>query len=337
MNKRQVVNIYREKLVESAHRVHIAGTDASGRLLYSGGDAERTTFARSAAKPLQAVAVVESGAVDHYRFTSEELALICSSHNGEAYHVALASSMLSKLGLTEDALQCGAHDPFYQPAAQALRAAGRTPGALHNNCSGKHSGMLALALRIGADSASYPKLSNPVQKQMLATVAAICGIPESEIVLGTDGCGVPVFGMPLCRLAVAYARLGNPVSLPAERAEALGRILEAIRQHPAALAGTGRFDTRLIEVTQGRIVGKLGAEGVFAVTVPGEGLGFAFKVEDGAQRALYPAVVETLAQVGLLSAGEVADLAEFHKPPITNWQGTVVGRIDPDLSINRSL
>lgn len=337
MNKQQIVNIYREKLVESAHIVHIAGVDAAGNPLCSGGDAKRMTFVRSAAKPLQAVAVVEAGAVDQYHFTPEELVLICSSHNGEAYHVELAASMLRKLGLTEDALKCGAHDPFYQPAAQALRAAGQTPGPLHNNCSGKHSGMLALALAIGADPASYPQPDNPVQKRMLATIAAVSGVPAADIPLGTDGCGVPVFGLPLDRLAYAYARFGNPGNLSTTQAEALARILEAIRRHPAALAGTGRFDTRLIEATQGRIIGKLGAEGVFAVAVPGDGLGLAFKVEDGAPRALYPAVVETLRQLDLLTAGELAELAEFHKPPITNWQGTRVGRIDPALTISRRL
>ncbi|MCL6459908.1 MAG: asparaginase [Gorillibacterium sp.] len=335
MLKQQAVKIYRGKLAESTHLIHIAVTDTAGTLLYSVGNPERITFARSSAKPLQAIAVVESGAIDHFGFTAAELALLCSSHNGETYHVELVAKMLAKLKLTDEDLQCGAHDPYYPPAAEALKAAGVSAGPLHNNCSGKHAGMLALALMLGAKTEGYPSPHHPVQEHMLAIISTMSNIPIADIVLGTDGCGVPVFGLPLHALAYAYARLGRPEGLATEHATACGRIVDAIRKHPIALAGTDRFDTRLVEVTQGRLIGKLGAEGVFAVTAPTEGLGLAIKIEDGTARALYPAVTEALHQLNLLSAEEFTALAQFHHPYLTNWQGTRVGQIIPEFVLNR--
>lgn len=336
-NSESLVHVTRGPLTESVHRGHIAVVDAGGGLLYRAGAPETVTFARSAAKPLQALPVVEAGAADAFGFTGEELALLCASHNGETIHVETAARLLGKIGLDESYLQCGAHYPFHRPTAYAMRARGEKPTSLHNNCSGKHSGMLALAVAMKVPLDTYLSPEHPVQQRMLAAVSDMCGVPSENIAIGVDGCGVPVFGMPVTALATAYARLGKPDAFGEERRDSCRRIVEAIRSHPQYLAGDDRFDTQLVRATGGRIIGKMGAEGVFAMTVPERGWGIAVKIEDGAQRALYSTAAEALRQLGLLSDEELAELGEFHKPTQRNWQGTEVGSIVPDFTLEPAL
>lgn len=326
-----IVRVYRGSITESIHRVHLAVVNTQGALLHGAGDPQFLTFARSTAKLIQALPVIESGAADHFGLGDAEIALCCASHNGEAEHVSAARGILGKLGFHHEHLQCGAHEPYHAPTAQAMRERGEAPTTLHNNCSGKHSGMLALCAHLGASPDTYMSLQHPVQQLMLDAVCAMSDIPKSQMELGIDGCGVPVFGMPLPHLALAFARLGSPEGLPTVRANACQRIVAAVRKYPQFLAGNDRFDTQLIKVTQGRIIGKMGAEGIFALTVPEKGLGFVLKIEDGNQRALYPAVIEALKQLNLLTASEVNELAAFHTPTVHNWQGTEVGIIRPDF------
>lgn len=336
-NSEILLHVTRGSLVECLHRGHIAIADAAGRVLASAGNPEVFMFARSSMKPIQALPVLESGAAEAFGFTDAEIAILAASHNGEEFHTATVSSMLAKLGLETHCLLCGPHAPFHAPSAACLAQAGIEPTELHNNCSGKHAGMLALALHLGADTGTYMDPAHPVQQRMLETVSLLSGYPAAKIVLGTDGCGVPVFGLPLSRLAAAYARLGElsregqPGGLPA----AAKRIVSAIAAHPGQVAGTGRYDTRLIEVTQGRLIGKMGAEGVFAVSAPQLGLGLALKIEDGAQRAIYPAVTEALVQLGWLTGPEADALSGFHKPVLRNWKGTEVGEILPVLRLRQ--
>ncbi|MFF2155710.1 asparaginase [Paenibacillus chitinolyticus] len=328
-----IARVIRGPITESIHRGHIAVVDHTGRLLHSLGDPQAVTFARSTAKLIQALPVIESGAASDFGFTDAEIALICASHNGEDQHVRAARSILAKAGAAADDLQCGTHYPFHKPTSRQMRQEGEAPTPLHNNCSGKHSGMLSLAAKLGVSTEHYMSPEHPVQRQMLQAVAEMAGLAPEEIPLGVDGCGVPVFGLAINRLALAYARLGKPDGLSAERADACRRIIAAIRQEPSYLAGSDRFDTRLAEATGGRIIGKMGAEGLFAVTVPDEGLGLVLKIEDGAQRALYCAMFEALVQLGLLHPGEMEALAEFREPKVTNWQGTVVGSIQADFKL----
>ncbi|MFD2612905.1 asparaginase [Paenibacillus gansuensis] len=324
-----MIHVSRGPLTESVHRGFIAVTDTEGNVLYQLGDPDYITFARSAAKLLQALPVIESGAVDRYGLNEREISLLSASHSGEAEHVDTVHSILRKIGAAEDELQCGPHFPLNRDAASLIRERGGKPGRVHNNCSGKHSGMLAWSHHLGEATEHYMSPDHPVQQAMLGAVADMAGLAPSGVVLGTDGCGVPVFGMPLRRLAQAYARLGRPDGLPDERAAACRRVTAAVARHPFYLAGTDRFDTRLIEVSQGRILGKFGAEGVFALSVPDRGWGLALKVEDGAERALYPAVLEAVSQLGLLTASELAQLAAFRRPELRNWAGTQVGYITP--------
>jgi L-asparaginase II len=330
-----IVRVWRGSLTESIHRGHIAVVNKNGELQYSLGDPYFTTFARSTAKLIQAIPIIESGAAERFGFTEAEIALFCASHNGEEEHVATVLSILSKLGLASEHLQCGSHEPFHEPTTLSMRSNRVAPTSLHNNCSGKHSGMLALAVHRQTPHDNYLSIDHPVQQLMLQAVSEMSGVAKDDIALGIDGCGVPVFGMGIDRLATAYAKLGQPQGLSEARATACQTIIKAIRQHPYYLAGSDRFDTQLIEATQGRIVGKMGAEGLFAMTAPESGLGIVIKVEDGNQRALYPAAVEALQQLGLLTPSELKALSSFHSPKIHNWQKTEVGHIRPDFQLSR--
>ncbi|MFC3770012.1 asparaginase [Paenibacillus sp. GCM10012303] len=333
MKSAMLVRAVRAPITESVHRGHMAVVNTAGKLLASAGDPGYRTFARSAAKPLQAVPVIEAGAAERYSFDGGQIALMCASHNGEPEHLQAALELLAKLGLTEAALQCGPHYPYYEPAAERMKRAGEQPTRLHNNCSGKHAGMLALALLLNASTDDYMSPAHPVQQTMLRTVSEFSGVPSEDIALGTDGCGVPVFGLPLDRLAYAFASWGAPDRLSTPTAEACRKIIRAVRSHPHFIAGTDRFDTRLIEATGGRLVGKMGAEGVFAVANPERKAALAVKIEDGAQRALYPAVTEALVQLGWLTLDETEALRTFHRPPVRNFRGAIVGELVPDFAL----
>lgn len=336
-----LVEVLRGSMTESVHRGHIAVVDANHNQVASAGDPAYYTFARSTAKLLQAIPLLEMGGELHYQLDDKMIALLCASHNGEDPHADLALDILHRIGMDETALRCGVHDPLHLPTANRLKEAGIPITQLRNNCSGKHSGMLALSRLLEAEAAAqeptpYIERSHPVQIRMLNLMSDMCGIPAEQITLGTDGCGVPVFAVPLMSLAYAYARLGRPTGLPEKRALACQRILAAIAKEPYYVAGSERFDTRLAEVTQGRIIGKMGAEGLFALTVPEKGWGAALKIEDGATRAIYPAVVEMLIQLDMLRSEEIKLLEPFHHPKVTNCNGTTVGEIKPVLKLDRN-
>lgn len=328
------VHIIRGSSIESVHYGKIAVVNIDGDDHYPSRKADFTAYARSTAKLLQAITVMEMGAVDQFQLSDQEIVLLCASHNGETDHIKKVQSILTKLGLKSAALQCGTHEPFHKETSNQLLSAHQPFTNLHNNCSGKHAGMLALCLKLGVSIDSYLSTEHPVQQAMKQTVKEMCELETmNEMYLGTDGCGVPVFGMSIRQLALAYAHLGAPVKLSPKRAEACKRILNCIIKHPFYLAGTDRFDTQLVKITQGRIVGKMGAEGIFALTVPEKSLGMVIKIEDGSQRAVYPAVVEALQQLRLVTPSELKQLAPFHVPILYNWNGLPVGRIEPVVQL----
>ncbi|MCR8641734.1 asparaginase [Paenibacillus sp. N1-5-1-14] len=331
-NSNLTVRVLRGPITESLHIGHAVVVNTQGEILYSAGDPNFVTYARSTAKLIQAIPVVESGAANHYHLTDKEVALLCASHNGEEKHVEIAQSILSKIGLTSDALTCGIHDPFHAPTTKRMRAEGIPATPLHNNCSGKHSAMLALAMHVHAPTKHYASVNHPVQQLMRQTVSEMSGVPLDELIIGVDGCGVPVFGMGIHQLALAYARLGNPEGLEPKRADACRRIIGAIKNEPYYLAGSERFDTTLAEVTKGRIIGKLGAESVYAITIPEKGWGIVLKIQDGSKRALEPAAAEVLHELGLLSEEELQALDVYRLPTTRNWQGTLVGAIVPEAT-----
>lgn len=330
-----LVHVTRGDLVESLHHGDIAVVNEAGELLYSVGDPERVSYIRSAAKPAQALPIVESGAADHYRLSDRELAVMCASHNAEAIHTETVLGILRKIGLSEAALQCGVHAPYDAEANEQLILAGRKPSPVHSNCSGKHSGMLTLAQHMGWPVEGYFRPDHPVQKAAKAAVAAMAGYPEDKIVIGTDGCGVPVFGMPVRNMAVIFAQLAKPVRQPAVRQEACRRIVRAMTGEPQMVAGRNRFNTDLLRAARGKIVAKSGAEGVFCVGVVGEGIGIAVKVDDGSSRAHPVVVTSILKQLGYLDADAERELAKYLQPEVRNHRNEVVGRIVPAFTLRR--
>ncbi|HEX9465996.1 MAG TPA: asparaginase, partial [Alphaproteobacteria bacterium] len=272
---------------------------------------------------------VETGAADALAVRPEELAIACASHGGEPAHVAVVAGWLARLGLDAGALECGAHPPSHAPSARALYADRRDPTALHNNCSGKHTGMVATCRYLTEPSAGYIALEHPAQQRVIRVLSEMCGVALQNAPRGIDGCGLPQLGIPLAALARAFARFGAPAGLAATRAEACRRIAAAILEHPFMLAGTGRFCTRAIEAMRGKALVKTGAEGVYVASIPARGLGIALKIEDGAGRAAEVAMAALLVRYAGLDEAETRALQPLCKPPINNVAGRPVGNLAP--------
>lgn len=321
---RAAVEVLRGGCVESVHRVSVAVVDPSGTLRAHAGTVDRIVFARSAVKPLQANPLVADGVADRYGWGEPELALACGSHSGEARHVEVARSMLASLGLAEDALACGAHAPFSTRAARELRERGEKPTRLHNNCSGKHAGMLALAAAHGWPVRGYHEAEHPVQLRMLQEVSDWSGVATDDIEVAVDGCGVATFALPLRALALTFARLSIAGRM---RDSGPARVVRAMTAYPELVGGTDRLCTELMRVARGRIFAKVGAEGVYCAGVPGAELGIALKVEDGAGRAAEPALLEVLRLLGLLTEEDMGTLERYARPDVMNTRGEVVGSI----------
>ncbi len=318
------VVVTRGDAVESSHRVHAAVVDASDRLLGAAGDPGFVTYWRSCAKPFQVMPLIESGGFDAFGWGGEELALSCASHGGEPEHVAIVESMLATLGLEEGDLACGPQEPLSPRGARIARESGVRIKRTHNNCSGKHTAMLALAKHKGWPISNYERVDHPVQMAIINQVGLWCGLRPSQITVGVDGCGAPVFGMPLDRMARAYARLG----CAAGRGEEIpARVTAAMGKYPFLVGGTERLDSTIIEETRGRVITKVGAEGVHSAIIVDAGIGIALKVEDGSPRAQQPALIRILQELDALPDPLPPALAELVSRPIRNSRGEVVGEI----------
>lgn len=330
----KLVELTRGRIVESIHRGDLAIVDATGKLLYSvGSPKEKVAFIRSSSKPIQAVPVVESGAIDHFHLTERELAIFCASHSAEPIHVETVLSVLRKIGLSESALRCGKHLPLNKKAAEGLIRQGIEATEVHCNCSGKHSGMLTLAQRMGWDVSTYTDLQNPVQQAMLNVMSRFSGLQPEEIEIGVDGCGVPVFGLPIYNMALCWARLSDASSLPRPTQQAVARITQAMTAWPQLIAGSGRLCTALMRQLNGRVVAKSGAEGVYCATLLGKGIGIAVKIEDGNGRATGPVIIEALRQLGVLTEDDLENLHSFHRPTLYNHRHDVVGTERPAFTL----
>lgn len=341
-----LVEVWRGPIIESLHRGHLIAVDRAGRTIAGLGTPETVTYLRSSGKPFQALPLIVSGAAKRFGFTTSEVAIACGSHSGEPVHVETVSSMLRKLGLNETALKCGTHIPFSADVARDLARNQQQPSVLQNNCSGKHAGMLALAIHLGAPTETYDHWDNPVQQEIGKIVARFSDVPLEKIAIGTDGCGVPVFGVSVGAMALMYARLVSP---PAEFAPELKaackQIIDAMTEFPEMVGGSkDRLDTELIRAGHGGFISKIGAEGVYTVGVlPCRewplGLGLALKMEDGDDlRARPPAVIEALLQLRVLAKENLETLANYAPAPITNRRGDRVGEVRAafELSIDRS-
>ena len=341
-----LVHALRGGTIESVHRGALAIVDTDGALLLRLGDTERPVFPRSACKALQALPLVASGAADALGLGDEELALACASHGGEPRHVATAAAMLAKAGLDDSALECGTHWPSFDGALKALAQAGQQPGALHNNCSGKHAGFVCvgclLARAVGQDPGAfvrgYRHATHPVMREATAALAAATGADLARAPVGIDGCSIPTYGIALRQLAHGFARFGTGVGLGADLAHAARRLRQAVAAAPFFVAGTGRFDTRVMQRLGGRVFCKVGAEGMFCAALPEQGLGVAIKIDDGnnarAAEVVMAAVIE--ARVRLDDADRVF-MRGLSDVPLVNWNGIEVGRLQAGAGLRGAL
>lgn len=322
-----LVEVTRGGIAESEHRGAIAVVDSAGKVVLALGDIDRPVFPRSAIKGLQAIPLIESGAADKFGLTDEEIALACASHNGEERHVATALSALRKAGCDGGTLECGAQFPARAKAGHPLIKAGLPATPLHNNCSGKHSGFICTACATGVDPRGYVKPDHPTMRNVTAAVAEMTGFALGEATCGTDGCSIPTFAIPLKAMAFAFAKFGSGQGLPPERAKAVKRIRQAVAKAPFFVAGTDRYDTKIMEILRERAFTKTGAEGVYCAALPELGLGIALKCDDGGTRAAEVMLGAMLSRFLTLSGSEHEALQPLLQPALKNWNGIHVGDV----------
>ena len=333
----RIATVLRSGLPESWHFGAAAVVTPEGQLVARLGDPRVATYLRSAAKPFQALPLVLAGGIERYGLDDADLALICASHGGTPEHARRAASLLERGGFSIDDLQCGAHPPMDRESAAELQRQGTAPTPLHNNCSGKHAGMLLATQLLGMDTETYLHPSHPLQASILEHVSRVFGVPADAIGVGIDGCSAPCYHLPIEAAARAYAALAHPraAGLSDDVAAALERIQTAMAKAPEMVAGPGRFTTRLIAATGGRVVGKEGAEGLYGMAVRGPvALGMAIKIADGGERCRDGVVLDVLRQLGSLAAAEFADLEDLHGPVLLNHRGIRTGEVCPEVDLD---
>ena len=322
-----MVRVERGGVEEALHVGHLVAADAGGRIHASAGNPQRLTYFRSCAKPLQAFAALETGIASRFDLKPEHLAIMAASHNGEPRHVEVVRDLLQRTGVPERALQCGAHWPYYEPAAAVVRHQLSEPLAVFNNCSGKHAGMLAAASALSSPLDTYLLPDHPVQQRIQDAIAKFTACPQEDIRWGIDGCSAPNAAVPLAAMARSFAAFVESSDAAARR------IVEAMTEHPFLIGGSERFDTRLMEVTGGRLLAKGGAAGAHCTADRRSGLGLAVKLDSGDGTWTAVAVMAALEQLGWLDAGEIEALSSFARPNLRNHRRVVVGSVRPVLEV----
>jgi len=335
-----VAEITRGDLVESRHLGNVVVVDGKGDIVAWAGEPEERLFFRSSAKAFQAIPLVVSGAADAYGFTTEELALATASHNATERHQAIASSMLEKIGLGESDLQCGIAPPFDEEEKARLTLGLKQPSQIQCECSGKHAGMLATCRQRGWPIASYMDSEQPLQQEIRAIIAAACGVAAGTLDVAIDGCGLPTFGTHIRGYAHAYAVLADPDGAdwdyPQSHREALSRLRHAMVAHPELVSGEGEIDTTIMRITGGKVVAKLGAEGLLCMAIPDRRLGIAISDLSGSERGLGPGAVGVLEGLELVDAATCDSLRQEFCPPVQNFAGLPVGETRSVLALNRA-
>jgi L-asparaginase II len=329
----------RGSFLESVHFGAVAVVDPAGVLIAWYGDPQTTTFLRSSAKPFQALPLVERGGLEAFEITDQELALICASHSGTPVHLEVLAGLQARLDISQEDLACGTHLPFHPGSRKQLICREEDPSPNHHNCSGKHTGMIALAKLLDVPVQGYTEASHPVQQIILQTIAEMCSVPEDNLLIGRDGCSVVTFGMPLQNAALGWARLTAPANLSSQREQACRKIVQALQKHPEMVAGPERFDTSLIQQAGNVLVAKAGAEafqsiGVFpqASSKYPQGLGIAIKISDGGRGKTVrsAAALETLRQLEILKDDQLSELSHFGPVlPLRNQRELLVGEGKP--------
>jgi len=347
-----LLELIRGRIVESVHYGSIAAVDSNGKLTASHGDPHLVAFLRSSAKPFQALPFVERGGVEHYAYTRQELSLSCASHDGARIHLDAVGELQAKVGIREDDLQCGGHLPDDPAMLREFIVQNRKPTHNVNNCSGKHTTMLAHARMRGLPLENYLDINHPIQQEILSTLCEMCVIEREKVELGVDGCSAPNFAMPLYNAALGMARLCDPHDLGEARAAACRKITSAMTTHPEMVSNHGEFDCELMKAGGGRVLTKRGAEGFQIIGVmprtPAErGIGIAFKVIDGdaahmddalgsASRVRPAVALEILRQLGIMNESQIKSLAKFGpEKTLTNFAGLVTGKSYPVFKLDK--
>ena len=325
------VQVSRGGIVESEHSIKAVIVSSTGEVVESWGDVAALVYPRSAIKAMQALAFIEMNGAELFNFTAEEIAICCASHGGEPKHVATVQNMLDKLTLSEADFECGCHWPMRAEASYELAGKGKTPSQLHNNCSGKHAGMLGLAKLLGTSPRGYIEVDHPVQQKISATMAQMCEYDYNNAHWSPDGCSAPTWAMPLTNLALAFAKFSSPDELAPARQKACKTLYDAVVQHPFMVAGTERYCTDMMTTLQQRVFLKLGAEGVYVAAIPELKLGIALKCDDGAVRAAESAMTALLDHVGITSFVPDKEMSRYRSVTLKNWQKRITGAITCDL------
>jgi L-asparaginase II len=322
-----LVEVTRGKQVESRHGGAVSIIDADGGTVLSVGDVERQVFPRSAVKALQSLPLVESGIADRFGLTEAEIALTCASHSGEPEHVATAAAILAKVGQDRACLECGTHWPLGVDANRALAAKHEEPNALHNNCSGKHAGFVCLACGLDEPIGGYVRPEHRVQQVVRGSLEDFTGASHTADEMGIDGCSIPTYAIPLPALAFGFAKFGSGHGISRGCAAAAQRIRQAVAKNPFMVAGTGRFDTVVMEVLRERAFVKAGAEGVYCAALPELGFGIALKADDGQGRASEVMMAALLMHFLDLDSNERVAMEALARPVLKNWNGIEVGTL----------
>ena len=341
-----MVEVTRGRIVESVHYGSLCLSQPDGKVILSLGDQITPFFLRSSAKPFQLLAFLEQGGKEHYSLIPREIAIMCASHSGTPAHIKVLEALQEKVGINESMLQCGVHVPYHKPSADQLILDGAPLHPNHNNCSGKHTGMLSFTRMIGAPLETYLENSHPVQRAILKTFAELCDVDTEMIELGVDGCTAPVFAVPLGAAALGYARICQPDNLAENRAAACRDITSAMAPHADMVAGPERFDTDGMFAGKGAFISKLGAEGYRSIGIlPGyargieSSLGLTIKISDGdaAYRATTVIAMAVLKALGVLDDSQIDSLKRYDRRPVTNWRGKEIGEIRPTNELTQAL
>lgn len=331
-----LVVLTRTEKVESIHKGYICITDANNSVLYNLGDPDAQVYMRSSAKPFQALPLVYSGALKRFDISLKELAIICSSHSGEDFHREAVSSILNKIGMSEDDLDCGVANPYNQDMINELIRRNERPSQLYNCCSGKHAGMLALCKYYDFPAEGYTLPEHPVQQLILDTLSELLECSAHDIKTGIDGCGIPSFMLSLRQASFLYAQLAQGGEGNGKYANCLAEISKAMTSYPRMINGDKEFCTDLISNSDGKVIGKVGGEGIYCIAALEKKLGVCIKIADGNERGVYPVAIHILRQLGVLNDFAVKKLEAWAYPPVKNHKGKVVGYTLPVFDIHRS-
>lgn len=322
--------VTRSGYVESIHFGYLCVSDSSGKIIYNLGDENTSIYFRSSAKPIQALPLIKSGAAAAFGLSKKEISLACASHSGQEVHQRTTTEILSKLNLQQEHLHCGIMQPYNEEENSRLKAANQQPTVLHCSCSGKHAGMLTLAKFRGYSLENYESMDHPVQQEVMQAIADFTDTDMGDIPLGVDGCGVPIYLLPMNKIAMAYARLVYYAEQPDHPYhQACKVVFEAMNEYPEMVAGDYEFDTELMKRTSGKLVAKVGCEAVYCIGIREKNLGVCIKIIDGNERAVYPVVMQLLIELGILDKQEHENLKNWHKLAIKNNLEETIGEVVP--------